>query len=114
MREQEKEKLRKIFISLHQPTIKLINKRIEKEFALIKNQIERGFPLDAVLNGNMILQREGIKSYVELYYTYLFENVIDFIEENFDDSDDEDDDDSDDDDDDEVEDDSNTSIESNE
>lgn len=108
MREQEKEKLRKIFISLHKPTITLINKRIEKEFKLIKNQIERGFPLDAVLNENMILQREGIKSYVELYYTYLFENVIDFIEENFD-SDDEDDDDED-----EVEDDSNTSTESNE
>ena len=98
MREQEKEKLRKIFNSLHKPTITLINKRIEKEFKLIKNQIERGLSLDAVLDGNMILQREGIKSYVELYYTYLFENVINFIEDNFEDSDDDDDDDSDDDD----------------
>lgn len=120
MTEQQKEKLRKIFISLHQPTIKLINKRIEKQFKLIKNQIERGFPLDGVLDGNMILQREGIKSYVELYYTYLLENVIGFIEENFDDedddSDDEDDDDFDDDSDDveDDEDDSNTNTESNE
>lgn len=111
MREKEKENLRKIFTSLHKPTIKLVNKRIEKQFELIKNQLERGLSLDIVLDGNMILQREGIKSYVELYYTYLFENVIDFIEENFDDSDDEDDEDDDDSDDD---DDSNTVTESNE
>lgn len=109
MTQNQKEQLSKIFISLHEPTIKLINKRIEKEFQLIKNQIEKGFSLDAVLDGNMILQREGIKSYLELYYTYLFENVIDFIEEiEDDDSDDDDDDDSDEDDD------SNTITESNE
>ena len=97
MREQEKEKLRKIFISLHQPTIKLINKRIEKEFKLIREQIEDGLSLDVVLDGNMYLQREGIKSYLDLYYTYLLENVIDFIEENFDDDDDDSDDDDEDD-----------------
>lgn len=111
MTQQQKEQLSKIFISLHEPTIKLINKRIEKQFELIKNQIEKGLSLDAVLDGNMILQREGIKSYLELYYTYLFENVINFIEDNFDD--DEDDDDSDDDSDDD-EDDSNTITECNE
>lgn len=123
MTKNQKKELAKIFISLHKPTITLINKRIEKEFQLIKKQIvEDGLSLDAVLDGNMILQREGIKSYVELYYAYLFENVIDFIEKNFDDEDDdsdEDDDDYSDDnfddsDDDDVEDDSNTSTESNE
>lgn len=117
MTQNQKEQLSKIFTSLHEPTIKLVNKRIEKQFELIKNQLERGLSLDMVLDGNMLLQREGIKSYFELYYTYLFENVIDFIEEienddsDDDDSDDEDDDDSDEDDDD---DDSNTITESNE
>lgn len=95
MTEEQKQKLAQIFVNLHEPTIKLVNKRIEKEFKLIKNQIEDGLSLDMVLDGNMILQREGIKSYLDLYYTYLFENVIDFIEENFDDSDDSDDEDDD-------------------
>lgn len=118
MTDKQKTELRKIFTSLHEPTIKLVNKRIEKQFELIKNQLERGLSLDMVLDGNMLLQREGIKSYFELYYTYLFENVIDFIEENFDDEDDdsdEDDEDSgDDDSDDDDDDDSNTITESNE
>lgn len=118
MREQQKQQLSKMFTSLHKPTIKLINKRIEKQFELIKNQLGKGLSLDAVLDGNMILQREGIKSYFDLYLTYLLENVIDFIEENFDDEDDDSDDDSDEDDeddsDDDDDDDSNTSTESNE
>lgn len=119
MTEQQKQELRKIFTSLHKPTIKLVNKRIEKQFELIKNQLERGLSLDAVLDVNMTLQREGIKSYFDLYLTYLLVNVIDFIEENFDDEDDdsdEDDDDdySDDDSDDDDDDDSNTITESNE
>lgn len=114
MTQNQKSNLTKMFTSLHEPTIKLVNKRIEKQFELIKKQIEDGLSLDAVLGGNMILQREGIKSYLELYYTYLFENVIDFIEEiENDDSDDEDDDDDSDDEDDD-DDDSNTSTESNE
>lgn len=104
-----------MFTSLHKPTIKLINKRIEKQFELIKNQLGKGLSLDAVLDGNMILQREGIKSYFDMYLTYLLENVIDFIEENFDDEDDySDEDDDDDDSDDDDDDDSNTITESNE
>lgn len=119
MTQQQKSNLTKMFTSLHKPTIKLINKRIEKQFELIKNQLGKGLSLDAVLDGNMILQREGIKSYFDLYLTYLLENVIDFIEENFDDEDDdsdEDDDDysDDDSDDDDDDDDSNTITESNE
>ena len=107
MTQNQKSNLTKMFTSLHKPTIKLINKRIEKQFELIKNQLGKGLSLDAVLDGNMILQREGIKSYFDLYLTYLLENVIDFIEENFDDENDDSDDDDDDDD-------SNTSTESNE
>lgn len=114
MTENQKQKLAKIFISLHKPTIKLVNKRIEKQFELIKNQLGKGLSLDAVLDGNMILQREGIKSYLELYYTYLFENVIDFIEEIENDDSDDDDDEDDDSDDDDDDDDSNTITESNE
>lgn len=116
MTQQQKEQLSKMFTSLHKPTIKLINKRIEKQFELIKNQLGKGLSLDAVLDGNMILQREGIKSYFDLYLTYLLENVIDFIEENFDDEDDDDDysDDEDDYSDDDDDDDSNTITECNE
>lgn len=120
MTQQQKSNLTKMFTSLHKPTIKLINKRIEKQFELIKNQLGKGLSLDAVLDGNMILQREGIKSYFDMYLTYLLENVIDFIEEiENDDSDDDDDSDEDDDDDysdddSDDEDDSNTITESNE
>ena len=66
---------------LVEPLRNQIEMRLHRELVLLKDKIDSDEPLDELFDLALVNENDAIKSYLDLFCTYLMKNVKNLIEE---------------------------------